>query len=343
MKNRTLVVFSVVLLLVMSIFAGVSAQTTNDNIVDIAAKSDDFSILHTAIVAAGLADTLASADSTFTVFAPTNDAFMAVEAAYPGTLAALLADPKGALTDILLYHVADGKLMSGDVLATESITTLGGGQLAVSLRDGEPYVNDSKIVAVDVPAKNGVIHVIDAVLVPEAIAAALAASAAEAPAAEEPAAEEVAEESAPVEEAAPEAEVAAPAEELPTIAEIAAGNENFSTLVSLLDQAGLVSTFAQPGKYTVFAPTNDAFAALGDVNLTAEEIEAILLYHVVNDTLVRDQIATDDLIPTLSGGRPLFVNRDGATVIDISGAQVVMWDIMASNGIIHVIDSVMIP
>lgn len=342
MKSRALVIVSVVLLLTMSIFAGVSAQTTNDNIVDIAAKTDDFSILHTAIVAAGLADTLASADNTFTVFAPTNDAFLAVEAAYPGTLSALLADPKGALTDILLYHVADGKLMSGDVLATDSITTLGGGKLAVSLRNGEPYVNDSKIVAVDVPAKNGVIHVIDAVLVPQEIAAALAASAAEAPAAEEPMAEEPVAAASAAEEAAP-APAPVPTEELPTIAEIAAGNENFSTLVSLLDSAGLVSTFAQPGNYTVFAPTNDAFAKLGDVNLTPDEIKAILLYHVVNDTLVRDQIATDDLIPTLSDGRPLFVNRDGPTVIDISGAKVLMWDIMASNGIIHVIDTVIIP
>jgi transforming growth factor-beta-induced protein len=342
MKSRALVILSVVLLLSMSIFAGVSAQETNDNIVDIVAKNDDFSILHTAIVAAGLADTLASADNTFTVFAPPNSAFAAVEAAYPGTLAALLADPQGALTDILLYHVANGRLMSGDVLASTSVPTLFGEDLAVSLRSDEPYVNDSKITAVDIPAKNGVIHVIDSVLVPEEIAAALVAAAAEAPEVEEAEEAEAVEETETAETVAPPAP-AAPPSELKTIAEIAVEAGQFTTLVSLLDQAGLVSTFAQPGNYTVFAPTDEAFAALGDVNLTASEIEAILLYHVVNDTLVRDQIATDDLIPTLSGGRPLFVNRDGPTVIDISGAQVLVWDIMASNGIIHVIDSVMIP
>jgi uncharacterized surface protein with fasciclin (FAS1) repeats len=342
MKSRALVILSVVLLLTMSVFAGVSAQETNDNIVDIVAKNDDFSILHTAIVAAGLADTLASADNTFTVFAPPNSAFAAVEAAYPGTLAALLADPQGALTDILLYHVASGRLGSGDVLASTSVPTLYGDSLAVSLRNDLPYVNDSQITATDIPAKNGVIHVIDAVLVPDEIVAALDASAAVMPDVDETEDVDEGEETEVAETVAPSDPVTPPSE-LPTIAEIAAGSDDFTTLVSLLDQAGLVSTFAAPGNYTVFAPTNDAFAALGDINLSASEIEAILLYHVVNDTLVRDQIATDDLIPTMSDGRPLFVNRDGPIVIDISGAKVLVWDIMASNGIIHVIDSVMIP
>ena len=72
-------------------------------------------------------------------------------------------------------------------------------------------------------------------------------------------------------------------------------------------------------------------------------LTAILLYHVVNDRLTRDQLATDDLVPTLSGGRPLFVNSRGGQILNISGAMLLVTDIQASNGIIHVIDRVMIP
>jgi uncharacterized surface protein with fasciclin (FAS1) repeats len=69
----------------------------------------------------------------------------------------------------------------------------------------------------------------------------------------------------------------------------------------------------------------------------------VLLFHVVGDQIRRDQIATDDLIPTLADGRPIVVNRDGNRIIDVNGAKLVLTDIQASNGIVHVIDSVMIP
>lgn len=329
----------------LTLVGAAAAQEFEPNIVDIAAADGRFDTLHTAIVNAGLADTLADADNTFTVFAPTDDAFAALPA---GLVDALLADPEGALTQILLYHVVNGELSSADVLATDSLTTLQGGDLAVSLKDGEPYVNDSKIIITDIQAKNGVIHVIDAVLVPSDVtlpAIPEVLPEVEAPAAEEPTMTE--DEMAPAEEeaAAPEA----PAEELPTIAEIAVENGNFDTLVAALQAAGLADTFAQPGNYTVFAPTDDAFAAIPAERLAqlladpSGELTNILLYHVVGDVLTRDQIATDDLIPTLDG-RPLFVNTDAnMNVIDISGAQVVIWNIPASNGIIHVIDTVLIP
>lgn len=344
MKRKLMLLVALVMMLSMTLAASVSAQTTNDNIVDIAAKNPNFDTLHAAIVAAGLADTLASADNTFTVFAPTDEAFAAVEAAYPGVLDMLLADPQGALTTILTYHVVPGKYMAEDVLATDSLTTVEGGDLAVSLRNGEAYVNDSRIVAVDVPAKNGVIHVIDSVLVPPAIMAALAAMPAPAATTDEAAAEpEATTEAAP----APAEEEAAPADTsdagLKTIAEVAAEAGMFNNLLAALESTGLAETFTKPGNYTVFAPTDEAFEALGGVSLTQEQLTNILLYHVVNDRLVRDQLATDDLVPTLSGGRPLFINRTGSTINDISGAKVVVFDIPASNGIIHVIDRVMIP
>jgi uncharacterized surface protein with fasciclin (FAS1) repeats len=292
----------------------VAADDFEPNIMDIAAADDRFDTLEAAVKAANLADALA-APGELTVFAPTDDAF----AKLPATLInELLADPDGALTQVLLYHVAPGSLGSSDVLGMSSIPTLQGGQLAVSLRDELPYVNDSQIVITDIQAKNGVIHVIDSVLVPNV--------------------------SLP---ATPAAEEAAPAV-TDSIVDIAVANGNFDTLVAAVTAAGLAGTLDGPGDFTVFAPTDAAFAALpaGTVEaLLADptgQLTTILLYHVVGDSLSGDQIATDDYIPTLEG-RALTVNRDGNNIIDISGANIVIRDIQASNGVIHVIDSVLIP
>jgi transforming growth factor-beta-induced protein len=341
MQRKTLLVLTIALLLAMSFASSLMAQEFEPNIVDIAAADDRFETLHTAIVAAGLADTLASADNTFTVFAPTDDAFAAVG---EDVLNALLADPEGALTQVLLYHVAAGELQSGDVLASATVPTLQGESLDVSLRDGLPFVNDSQIIITDIPAKNGVIHVIDAVLVPDAIANPTP------PAMEEP------EMSEPTESPDEEMDVTAnmPAAEMEseaagqTIAEIAVANGNFNTLLTALSAAGLADTFAQPGDYTVFAPTDAAFAAVPEATLNRlladpqGELTDVLLFHVVGDSLTRDQLATSELVPTLDG-RPLQINTDGSNIVDINGATVLMYNIEASNGIIHVIDTVLIP
>jgi len=323
MKRKALLFVALVLLFSFGVI-GASAQT-NDNIVDIAAGNADFETLHAAIVAAGLADTLASADAEFTVFAPTDAAFAALEASAPGTLASVLADPQGALTTILTYHVVPGRLMSGDVVAADMLTTVQGEALDVAVRNGEVYVDGARVTAVDIPAKNGVIHVIDSVLLPKAITG--AAAAAEVPAAT----------------AAVAADMTADAAPLKSIAEVAAEAGSFTKLLGALQATGLATTFAMPGNYTVFAPTDAAFEALGDVNLSEEQLTTILLYHVVGDSLTRDQLATDDLVPTLADGRPLFVNRDGGRILDISGAKVLVYNIPASNGVIHVIDRVLIP
>lgn len=344
MKKRVILTLTLVAVFLLTLIGPAAAQEFEPNIVDIAAADGRFDVLHTAIVEAGLADTLASADNTFTVFAPTDDAFAQLP---PALLNALLADPGGALTQILLYHVVPGELTSGDVLASDTLTTLQGGTLDVNMQNGMPYVNDSQIIVTDVQAKNGVIHVIDAVLVPDI----------ELPAV--PTEEMTMVEATPEETVEPTTEMAEPVAEqveetvsgetLPTIAEVALANGNFDTLLAALEAAGLAETFAQPGNYTVFAPTDDAFAAIPEARLNQllsdpqGELTDILLYHVVGDELSRDQIATDDLIPTLDG-RPLFVNTDAnLNVIDISGARVLIWNIPASNGIIHVIDRVLVP
>ena len=319
MKRKVLLLLSLVLLLSFSAM-GAAAQT-NDNIVDIAAKNSNFDTLHTAVVVAGLADTLASADAQYTVFAPTDAAFGDLD---PALLSAALADPKGALTTVLTYHVVAGNYSSTELLEMGTVTTLQGEELTITTRNDNVFVNDARVVIADVPAKNGIIHAINAVLLPMAVTGG-------------------ADTTATTETTATTADDMAGDTASKTIAEIAVEAGNFTSLVGALQATGLVTTFTMPGNYTVFAPTDDAFAALGDIDLSQDELKAILLYHVVNDRLTRDQLATDDLVPTLSDGRPLFINRSGSRIIDISGAKLVVTDIQASNGIIHVIDRVMIP
>jgi uncharacterized surface protein with fasciclin (FAS1) repeats len=136
-------------------------MTIVDVAIGINEESGEFSTLIAAVLAADLAGAL-SGDEMLTVFAPTDAAFAKLDlnAENIGDL------DKSALSNILLYHVAAGKLMAEDVLATESISMLNGGTSAISLRDGAPYIDDSMIVTVDVQADNGVIHVIDTVMMP---------------------------------------------------------------------------------------------------------------------------------------------------------------------------------
>lgn len=338
MRRKALLLLSLVLLFSLGVMS-VAAQT-NDNIVDIAAKTNTFDNVHAAIVAAGLADTLASADAQYTVFAPTDAAFTNLDEANPDLLAAALADPKGALTTVLTYHVVAGNYSSAELLEMGTVTTLQGEELTITTRNDNVFVNDARVVTADVPAKNGVIHAISRVLLPEAITATdtTDTTTTDTTATTDSAAMETTTTDTTTTTGDADGDTASL-----TIAEIAAQAGNFTSLLGALEATGWADTFAGPGNYTVFAPTDDAFAALGDVDMSQDELEAILLYHVVNDRLTRDQLATDELVPTLSGGRPLFINSDDGQIIDISGAKLLMTNIQASNGIIHVIDRVMIP
>jgi transforming growth factor-beta-induced protein len=273
-------------------------------IVDVAVAAGDFSTLVTAVQAAGLVETLSSA-GPFTVFAPTDAAFAALPA---GTLEALLADPSGQLTDILLYHVVAGSVMAADVVGLDSAPTVFGEDIAITVMDGSVFLNETvRVTATDIEASNGVIHVIDAVLLP------------------------------PAEEAA-----------LLTIAEIAAGDENFSTLVAALDATGLVETFAGEGEFTVFAPTNDAFTALPEGTLETlladpgGQLTDILLYHVVEGAVPAETVVTLDSATTLLG-EDVTIRVENGNVFLNDIVQVTATDIMASNGIIHVIDGVLLP
>lgn len=130
------------------------------SIVDVATQAGNFKTLITAIDAADLTATL-EGEGPFTVFAPTDEAFAALP---EGTLQTLLGDPR-ALAEVLTYHVVAGRVTASQVVGMSSAETLEGGSLAISATDGV-MINDANVVSADVEASNGVIHVIDKVLIP---------------------------------------------------------------------------------------------------------------------------------------------------------------------------------
>ncbi len=146
-----------------TIFAAQASQPdkkATNTVVDIIVNSENHNTLEAAVTAAGLAETL-SGDGPFTVFAPTDDAFAALPA---GTLDALLADPSGALTDILLYHVIGANVMSTDLSDGQMAETLLGKDVKVTISNDGVFINDAKVTVADIEADNGVVHVIDMVL-----------------------------------------------------------------------------------------------------------------------------------------------------------------------------------
>jgi len=270
---------------------------------DDAASSDPLNLVETAqeagvstlvaaLQAADLDGTLA-AGGPYTVFAPSDAAFDALPA---GTLDALLADPQ-ALAEVLLYHVVDGTVRSGDLAGVVSAITLNGAPVLFDLSNGVA-VNGANVTLADVEASNGVIHVIDAVLLP-------------------------------------------PTED---IVGIAVNDPNFSTLVTALQAANLVTALQADGPFTVFAPTDAAFNLLPAGTLTAllndiPTLSDILLYHVV-----ADQVFSGEL-----DGTPLATLQGDALTVDLSAgvqinnAMVTTADIITTNGVIHVIDAVLLP
>jgi len=163
MKRKHLV--SIVLALMVVLLPSSFAFAQEGDVVDTAAANEDFSTLVAAVQAAGLVDAL-KGEGPFTVFAPVNAAFEPLAA--DGTLDTLLADPSGDLTKILLYHVVPGKVMSSDLSDGLQADTLEGSPVTFTISDSGAMVNDANIVAADIEVSNGVIHVIDKVLVPPA-------------------------------------------------------------------------------------------------------------------------------------------------------------------------------
>ena len=160
---------AIMMMMIVFVSMTVRAQST---VVDIVVNSEDHTTLEAAVVAAELADDL-SAEGPFTVFAPTDAAF---EALPEGTVTALLEDPTGALAEILLYHVVSGKALSSDLSSGQQIPTLNGDVAEVKLKDGKAYIDGAMVTVADIKADNGVVHVIDAVMMPSTAMADASAS-----------------------------------------------------------------------------------------------------------------------------------------------------------------------
>ena len=272
-------------------------------IVDIAVADGRFGTLVAAVQAAGLVETL-SGEGPFTVFAPTDDAFAKLPA---GTLEDLLKpENKQMLTDILLYHVVPGSVKAADVVSLTEAATALGKNVSVKVEGDKVYINDAMVIITDIVASNGIIHVVDTVIL-------------------------------------------SPAEEVKLdIVDLAVVNGSFETLVAAVQAAGLVETLKGEGPFTVFAPTDEAFAKLPEGTVETllkpenkQMLTDILLYHVVPGSVPAADVS-DGLIADSALGTSLFFKVDMGKVY-INEAEIVMTDVEASNGIIHVIDTVILP
>jgi uncharacterized surface protein with fasciclin (FAS1) repeats len=278
------------------------------NVVQLAQGNPDLSILVEAVVAADLAGTL-SGSGPFTVFAPTNAAFAALLGELGVTKAQLLAD-KPLLTAVLQYHVLGAQVLKAQIPLGKAITPLAGGIFKIDASGADVVITDgrnrtAKIVATDVAATNGVVHVIDRVILPA------------------------------------DKNIVQTAQALP----------DFSILVEAVVAAGLAPTLSGAGPFTVFAPTNAAFAALlGELGVTKDQLladtsllTAVLTYHVIGARVLKADVVpgvqpatvqgqTFSISPTLS-----ITDRRSRT------SNIVATDVITSNGIIHVIDHVILP
>ncbi|MGH8948695.1 MAG: fasciclin domain-containing protein [Acidimicrobiia bacterium] len=277
-------------------------QQEQPDIVDVATEAGNFSTLVTAVEAAGLVETL-QGEGPFTVFAPTDEAFAALP---EGTLDGLLADTE-ALSQVLLYHVVPGEVMASDVVELESAGTAQGEDIAITVEGDSVMVNGANVVSTDIVASNGVIHVIDQVILPPSMS-----------------------------EAA----------EMGDIVETAQTAGGFTTLLTAVEAAGLVETLQGEGPFTVFAPTDEAFAALPEGTLDGlladtEALSQVLLYHVVPGKVTADQVVELESAETVEGGSVAIRVEDGT--VFVNDAQVIATDVLTSNGVIHVIDKVIVP
>lgn len=285
---------------------GGSDDEPQRNIVELAQNTPELSILVEAVVAAGLAPTLST--GSLTVFAPTNAAFAALLTELGVTKDALLAN-KPLLTAVLTYHVLGSKVMRADVPLGKAITPVSGGFFKIESNNGLKITDGrnrvSTITSTDIQASNGVVHLVDRVLLPA------------------------------------DKDIVATASALP----------DFSILVEAVVAAGLVSTLQGAGPFTVFAPTNAAFAALlTELGVTKEALLAnkalltsVLTYHVVPARVLKAEVPVNTAIATVQG--QTFTISSSLVITDQNArtSNIVAADVFTSNGVIHVVDKVILP
>ncbi|MBL7087591.1 fasciclin domain-containing protein [Acidovorax sp.] len=285
---------------------GGSDDEPQRNIVELAQNTPELSILVEAVVAAGLAPTLST--GTLTVFAPTNAAFAALLTELGVTKEALLAN-KPLLTAVLTYHVLGSKVMRADVPLGKAITPVSGGFFKIESNNGLKITDGrnrvSTVTSTDIQASNGVVHLVDKVLLPA------------------------------------DKDIVATASALP----------DFSILVEAVVAAGLVSTLQGAGPFTVFAPTNAAFAALlTELGVTKEALLAnkalltqVLTYHVVPARVLKAEVPVNTAITTVQG--QTFTINSSLVITDqnMRTSKIVAADVFTKNGVIHVVDKVILP
>ena len=275
------------------------AKETRPDIVDTAVAAGSFKTLVAAVQAAGLVDTL-KGDGPFTVFAPTDAAFAKLP---KGTVESLLKpENKAKLQAILTYHVVPGRVKAAQVVKLSGAKTAQGQRVSIAVSDAGVEVDNAKVLKTDIETANGVIHVIDSVILPSD----------------------------------------------KDIVDTAAGAGKFGTLIAAAKAAGLVDTLKSKGPLTVFAPTDAAFAKLpeGTVQTLLKpenkaKLQAILTYHVVSGRVYAEDVVKLSHAKTANGQSVDIKVSDKGVMVD--GAKVVATDIDTSNGVIHVIDSVILP
>lgn len=286
--------------LTVALTAGQTLQAEEKkDIVDTAVGAGSFKTLAAALGAADLVGAL-KGKGPYTVFAPTDAAFAKLP---KGTVETLLKpENKDQLISILTYHVVSGNVMAKDVVKLSAAATLNGQRVDIKVANGKVAIDSANVVATDIQCSNGVIHVIDSVILPSS-------------------------------------------NNIPATA-IAAGN--FKTLVAAAKAAGLVEALSGKGPLTVFAPTDAAFAKLPKGTVESllkpenkQQLVDILKYHVVSGRIFSDAAVKAGHAETLLGKDiTIAVKKTGAMV---NNAKLIATDIDASNGVIHVIDSVLLP
>lgn len=275
------------------------------------AQQQGFTALVAAASKAGLVDTLNAPDANLTVFAPTNQAFtnLATELGFASATAMVDALPAATLKDILLYHVLSGVKNSQNLAAggpTQQTLYSYNGQpttLAISTASGvqitDAALTKANVTQPNVGASNGVIHVIDKVLIPPGVL---------------------------------------------NVVQMAQVNPLFTSLVKAVVATNLQGALSGPGPFTVFAPTNDAFAA-APTGLTNDQLKTVLLYHVLDKEVLASQIPFGTPIATLAGQDITINQGTPPTITDTTStpAGIIATDVLASNGVIHVINKVLIP
>ena len=292
----------------VSLLSACGGSDEAPSVVDVARNDARFSVLAEAVAAADLETTL-SGEGPFTVFAPTNDAFTALLAELNLTKAQLLAD-KALLRTVLQYHVLGASVPKASVPLGKTITPLQGGIFKIDSVGSDLVITDgrnrtAKIVVTDVLARNGVVHAIDKVLLPAN----------------------------------------------KTLVQTAQSLPDFSILVEAVVAAGLVDTLNGTGPFTVFAPTNAAFAKLlTELGVTKDQLLAnktlltqVLTYHVLPARVLKAEVPVGSPIKTVQGEN--FTIDASLAITDANGrkAAITATDVLASNGVIHVIDNVILP